>query len=124
VNGRYLLDTHILLWALNNDPRLSETHRAIFLSNQQVVISAISILEIAIKKSLGKLTLAVDVVSLLHERGISILAVTETHAARVEFLPMHHGDPFDRVLIAQAQIEGMTLVTADANIKRYDVLLA
>ena len=121
---RYLLDTHILLWALNNDPRLSDPHRAIFLSNQQVVVSAISVLEIAIKKSLGKLTLAVDLLTLLRDRGIPILMMNEAHAARVEFLPMHHGDPFDRVLIAQAQIEGMTLVTADANIMSYDVLLA
>lgn len=121
---RYLIDTHILLWALSNDRRLSQAHRSIFLQNEDVVVSAITILEIAIKRSVGKITLTVDLLSLLRERGIPILALNETHAARVEHLPFHHGDPFDRALIAQAQIENLTLVTADASMARYDVLLA
>lgn len=124
MSEQYLLDTHVLLWALNGDPRLSESHRNIFLNGEDVVVSAISILEIAIKKSLGKLTLALDLAPFLRDKGIAILAFTEFHAARVEHLPFHHGDPFDRCLIAQAQVEGMKLVTTDANIRRYDVLLA
>lgn len=124
MSERYLLDTHILLWALNGDPRLSEAHRAIFLNGEEVFVSAITILEIAIKKSLGKLTLAVDLVPFLRDKGIPIMALNEAHASRVEHLPMHHGDPFDRCLIAQAQVEGLTLVTTDADIRRYDVLLA
>lgn len=121
---RYLLDTHILLWALSNDRRLSESHRSIFAEGEDVVVSAITVLEIAIKKSLGKLTLPIDLDDFLRERGVPVLAMNERHAARVEHLPFHHSDPFDRVLVAQAQIEGLTLVTTDANISRYDVLLA
>lgn len=121
---RYLIDTHVLLWALNNDSRLSASHRSIFANDANVVVSAVTILEVAIKKSLGKLVLGVDLVAFLQEKGIEILPMTEKHAARVEHLPRLHADPFDRVLIAQAQIEGMTLVTADADIARYDVLLA
>ena len=121
---RYLLDTHILLWALSNDRRLSEAHRSIFAEGEDVVVSAITVLEIAIKKSLGKLTLPIDLDDFLRERGVPVLAMNERHAARVEHLPFHHSDPFDRVLVAQAQIEGLTLVTTDANISRYDVLLA
>lgn len=92
--------------------------------NAAIVISAVTVLEIAIKRSLGKLTIGLEVSALLRARGIPILPMTETHAARVEFLPKIHGDPFDRVLVAQAQLEGLTLVTANANIQRYDVLLA
>lgn len=121
---RYLLDTHILLWALNNDRRLSDKHRSIFAKGEDVTVSAISILEIAIKRSLGKLALNIDIVEFLRERGVAVLPLNQAHAARVEHLPFHHGDPFDRVLIAQAQIEGMALVTADADIRRYEVLLA
>lgn len=124
VTARYLVDSRILLWALNNDRRLSEKHRSIFVKGEDVVISAVSILEIAIKRSLGKVTLAVELVPLLRQRGIPILALNEKHAARVEHLPFHHRDPFDRALIAQAQVEGLTLATTDANILRYDVLLA
>ena len=120
----YLIDTHILLWALNNDRRLSAAHRSIFAEGADVAVSAVTILEVAIKKSLGKLTLSIDLVDFLRSRGINIIAMNEAHAARVEHLPRLHGDPFDRVLIAQAQIEGLTLVTADANMARYDVLLA
>jgi len=124
VTGRYLIDTHVLLWTLNNDPRLSEAHRSIFLKGEDIAISAITVLEIAIKRSLGKVTLAVDLVALLREKGIPILLLNDEHAARVEHLPFHHKDPFDRVLIAQAQIEGMILVTSDKKIRRYDVQLA
>jgi len=120
----YLIDTHILLWVLNEDPRLSEKHREIFLSGKDIVVSAVSILEIAIKKSLGKVVVRLDIVELLRDRGVPILAVNGRHAARVEHFPLYHRDPFDRVLVAQAQIEGLQVVTEDANIRQYDILLA
>lgn len=124
MSPRYLVDTHILLWVLNADSRLSDRHRDIFLAGEDVNVSAISVAEIAIKKSLGKITLSGDVVDILRSSGIPILIVNEVHAARLEHLPLHHRDPFDRLLIAQAQIEGLTLVTADRQFSAYDVALA
>jgi len=124
MSPKYLVDTHILLWVLNADSRLADHHRDIFLAGEDVIVSAISVAEIAIKKSLGKITLAGDIVDLLRSNGIPILGVNELHAARLEHLPLHHRDPFDRLLIAQAQIEGLTLVTADRHFSAYDVALA
>ncbi|WP_347344051.1 type II toxin-antitoxin system VapC family toxin [Mesorhizobium vachelliae] len=94
-----------------------------FLRGEDVVVSAISVAEIAIKKSLGKVTLTANIVDILRSNGIPILSVNEQHAARLEHLPFHHRDPFDRLLIAQAQIEGLTMVTADRHFSAYDVAL-
>ncbi|CDX53369.1 PilT protein domain protein [Mesorhizobium plurifarium] len=124
MSPRYLVDTHILLWVLNADSRLSGHHRGIFLAGKDVTVSAISVAEIAIKKSLGKITLTGNIVDILQSNGIPILGVNELHAARLEHLPFHHRDPFDRLLIAQAQIEGLTLVTVDRHFSAYDVALA
>ncbi|MDF3155841.1 type II toxin-antitoxin system VapC family toxin [Mesorhizobium sp. M7A.F.Ca.CA.001.09.2.1] len=124
MSRRYLVDTHILLWVLNADSRLSDHHRDIFLTGKDVIVSAVSVAEIAIKKSLGKVTLTGDIVDLLRSNGIPILGVNELHAARLEHLPLHHRDPFDRLLIAQTQIEGLTLISADRQFSAYDVVLA
>ncbi|RTM00204.1 MAG: type II toxin-antitoxin system VapC family toxin [Hyphomicrobiales bacterium] len=124
MSPRYLVDTHILLWVLNADSCLSDHHRDIFLAGKDVTVSAISVAEIAIKRSLGKITLTGNIVDILQSNGIPILGVNELHAARLEHLPFHHRDPFDRLLIAQAQIEGLTLVTADRHFSAYDVALA
>ncbi|TPN38820.1 type II toxin-antitoxin system VapC family toxin [Mesorhizobium sp. B2-3-3] len=124
MSRKYLVDTHILLWVLNADSRLSDRHRDIFLAGEEVIVSAISVAEIAIKKSLGKIALNGDVVEILRSNGIPILSVNELHAARLEHLPLHHRDPFDRLLIAQAQIEGLTLVSSDRHFSAYDVAMA
>ncbi|MBZ9990717.1 type II toxin-antitoxin system VapC family toxin [Mesorhizobium sp. BH1-1-5] len=124
MSHRYLVDTHILLWVLNADSRLLDHHRDIFLAGKDVTVSTISVAEIAIKKSLGKITLTGNIVDILRSNGIPILGVNELHAARLEHLPLHHRDPFDRLLIAQAQIEGLILVTADRHFSAYDVALA
>ncbi|RWM21610.1 type II toxin-antitoxin system VapC family toxin [Mesorhizobium sp.] len=121
MSRKYLVDTHILLWVLNADSRLSDHHRDIFLAGEDVVVSAISVAEIAIKKSLGKVTLTGNIVDILKSNGIPILGVNELHTARLEYLPLHHRDPFDRLLVAQAQIEGLTMVTADRHFSAYDV---
>ncbi|RWB22050.1 MAG: type II toxin-antitoxin system VapC family toxin [Mesorhizobium sp.] len=123
MSRKYLVDTHILLWVLNADSRLSDHHRDIFLAGEEVIVSAISVAEIAIKKSLGKVSLTGNIVEILQSNGIPILGVNELHAARLEHLPLHHRDPFDRLLIAQAQIEGLTMVTADRHFSAYDVPL-
>ena len=123
MSRKYLVDTHILLWVLSADSRLADHHRDIFLAGEDVIVSAVSVAEIAIKRSLGKITFTGDIVDILRSNGIPILSINELHAARLEHLPHHHRDPFDRLLIAQAQIEGLTLVTADRHFSAYDVAM-
>jgi PIN domain nuclease of toxin-antitoxin system len=117
---RYLADTHVLLWALEDDKRLPERHRQILLSDAEVFFSAASIWEIAIKKSLGKLKAPDRLADILPRAGFRALDVTAIHAEAVAGLPLHHSDPFDRLLIAQAQIEKMTLLTVDAQFLLYN----
>ncbi len=120
----YLADTHILLWALGDDKHLLERHRAILLSSAEVYFSAASVWEIAIKRSLGKLKAPDRVAATLPRAGFRALDVTATHAEAVASLPLHHIDPFDRLLIAQAQIERMTLLAVDTQFSRYDIDIA
>jgi PIN domain nuclease of toxin-antitoxin system len=120
MNGeRYLADTHILLSALQDDKHLPERHRQILLSNAAVFFSAASIWEIAIKKSLGKLKAPDHLAVILPRAGFRALDITPVHAEAVAGLPWHHSDPFDRLLIAQAQTEKMTLLTVDAQFSLY-----
>ena len=121
---RFLLDTHVFLWAIRDDERLSSNHRTIIAGGEGIAISVVSIWEIAIKRSSGKLVADGDMVQLLNERAIPILAINEHHASRVEHLANHHRDPFDRLLIAQAQVEKLAILTADPMFARYDVALA
>jgi PIN domain nuclease of toxin-antitoxin system len=116
---RYLADTHILLWALADDARLPEQHREILLSDAEVYFSAASVWEIAIKKALGKLRAPDQLASLLPDAGFSALDITAVHAETAGALPPLHADPFDRLLIAQAAMEKMVLLTVDAQIVRY-----
>jgi PIN domain nuclease of toxin-antitoxin system len=117
-----LLDTHALIWALTNDPRLSPAAReALEDGSNPVFVSAVSAWEIVIKKSLGKLKAPDNYQEELDAHAFTALDVTTAHALRVGALPDHHQDPFDRFLVAQAQVEGLTLVTRDANVQRYDV---
>lgn len=119
---RLLLDTHVLLWWLADDPRLAEPARlAIGAGENDVVVSAASAWEIAIKSRLGKVSAPGDLEQQLADNGFLPLAVEVRHALGVRDLPDHHRDPFDRLLVAQAQIEGLTLVTVDPTIARYDV---
>ncbi len=119
--ARYLADTHILLWALAGDRRLPERHRAILLSGAEVFFSAASVWEIAIKKSLGKLRAPDHLAATLPRAGFRGLDITPAHAEAAGTLSLRHGDPFDRLLIAQAQIERMILMTVDAQFSLYDV---
>lgn len=120
---RVLLDTHVLLWAAGVPERLPDDVR-VSLENPQteLVFSAASLWEIAIKNGLGRADLRVDPRALrraLLEHGYVELAVTGAHAAAVDLLPRLHKDPFDRMLVAQAHAEGLTLVTANATVARY-----
>ncbi len=118
---RYLAGTHILLWAIGNDKRLPERHRTILLSTAEVFFSAASVWEIAIKKTLGKLKAQDHLAAGLPRAGFRPLNISPIHAEAVGSLPLHHADPFDRLLIAQAFIEGMTLMTIDTQFALYAV---
>ncbi|CAN5774051.1 type II toxin-antitoxin system VapC family toxin [soil metagenome] len=117
-----LLDTHVLLWVLAADPTLAASARdAIIDGNNRVFVSAVTAWEIVIKRALGKLRAPDDLHSQLRRLRLNTLAITFQHAEAVADLPGLHADLFDRLLIAQARTEHLTLVTRDAQIARYDV---
>lgn len=124
---KLLLDTHALLWWLLDDPELPATVRRLIDRAETVRVSAASIWEVAIKQRLGKLpelALAVaELPELIRQSGFLPLPVDERHAAAVAALPLHHHDPFDHLLIAQAQIEQLTLVSRDPQLAAYGVAL-
>ena len=119
---KLLLDTHVLLWWLADDRRMGAEHRALIADASNIVlISSMTVAEIAIKTSLGKLEAPDDLLPTLEAGGLDELPFESRHAEVLRTLPWHHRDPFDRMLIAQAQVEHLTLVTRDAHIQKYDV---
>ncbi|MBC8091793.1 MAG: type II toxin-antitoxin system VapC family toxin [Pseudonocardia sp.] len=119
---RLLLDTHALLWWLGELPRLGAAARIeIGSPASEVHVSAVTATEISIKQAIGKLDAPDDLPEQLSLNGFSELPLTVRHGLAVAELPLLHGDPFDRMLIAQARVEGLTLVTADRKISAYDV---
>ena len=118
---KLLIDTHLLLWLALGSERLSTAAREIIGdSANDLVFSAASIWEIAIKSGLGKIDADPELlVDAIGDSGFAELPVTATHAARVRGLPHHHADPFDRLLVAQALSEPLRLLTADAMVLRY-----
>jgi PIN domain nuclease of toxin-antitoxin system len=122
---KLLLDTHVLLWFQGGDRRLSRKARAaIEAADAEAILSAAVIWEMAIKAGLGRLHLPATVERYVQEKieqGYHVLPVSWEHAARVEQLPWHHRDPFDRLLAAQALVEGCPVVTRDRVFKKYGV---
>lgn len=119
---RILLDTHVLLWWLADDPELGAPGREVIAAPENLIaFSAASIWEIRIKQAVGKLDLPADFADVLARQLFEPLAVTVAHAHALHGLPLLHRDPFDRLLIAQARVEGMTILTRDNVITRYDV---
>ena len=117
---RLLLDTHVFIWAVVGSPRLIPKTRAQIEAAEAVYVSAASIWEIAIKARLGKIEGdAQALVDAIDASGFHELAVTARHAAAVEKLPLHHADPFDRLLLAQAFSEPLHLLTADRELAAY-----
>lgn len=123
---RFLLDTHIFLWWVLDNPKLDERIRD-FISDTEdpLFLSAASAWEMVIKSQIGKLELSEPVVEFIQKQlaanNIQSLDITTEHALSVFTLPMLHKDPFDRLLIAQAKVEHMVIITDDQLVKRYDV---
>ncbi|RXT55863.1 twitching motility protein PilT [Bosea sp. Tri-44] len=120
---KLLLDTHLLLWTAGKSHMLSkEAMELIAAPNNEIAYSVVGLWEIAIKNALGRSDFSVDLSSLrrgLLGSGYREVSVTGEHAIALEALPAHHKDPFDRLLIAQAMVEGMILLTADATLAGY-----
>jgi PIN domain nuclease of toxin-antitoxin system len=119
---RVLLDTHAALWSLANDRRLSQTARGL-IEDEEVAcfLSAASVWEAAIKRSLGKLDVPAEFHLQMALRGVARVPVYDSHAAAVADLPLHHRDPFDRLLVAQAIAEKMAILSVDRIMHAYDV---
>ena len=119
---RLLLDTHVLLWWLGDNKALGlDTRHVIGSPDNRVYVSAASIWEIAIKKSLGKLKAPDDFETIVEEEGFQALPISLFHAEQAGALPPLHRDPFDRMLIVQAQAEGLLLVSQDRRLMDYGV---
>ncbi|MFH1581968.1 MAG: type II toxin-antitoxin system VapC family toxin [Pseudomonadota bacterium] len=119
-----LLDTHVLLWWLDDDPNLSRQARTAIADGRNLVfISAAVIWEIQIKYALGKLKIPANFREVLEQQEFEPLDITMEHAYAVADLPPHHSDPFDRMLVAQAKVESLTIITRDNHIKKYKISL-
>lgn len=118
----YLLDTHVLLWCLENSPRLKPTARQLIVDpNNIVFVSTASVWEITLKKMLGKLNAPDNLIEVIEQTGFKPLAITFQDATAIESLPPLHQDPFDRLLIAQAKIHRLTFLTHDAHCSAYPI---
>lgn len=118
---RYLIDTHIALWWLGASPELSDDLRELLRTEPDVYMSAVTPWEISLKQSLGKLTDPPGLPERVRDLQFRSLPISIEHSVRIGQLPWHHRDPFDRMLVAQAQLEGLTLITRDSWIPKYDV---
>lgn len=118
----FLLDTHILLWWLSDDPLLPTAAREVIASpDSQVLVSAATGWEIAIKQAAGRLDAPADLLEALETNDFETLPITVAHALAAGALPPHHSDPFDRMLIAQARGENLTLISVDNRFPQYGV---
>ena len=123
---KYLLDTHAFLWFVSEDNRLSSKAQSIIKNSQnEVYFSAVSAWEISIKIRLGRLTIEEDlepfIIKQLAENNFQTLSITIFHSIHTSKLPEIHKDPFDRMIIAQSQVEDMHLISRDKNIKKYKI---
>ena len=124
---RLLIDTHILIWFLEGNKSLSNSHQKIIEeSNNDVLLSIASLWEIAIKISIGKLTLSQplgDVIKQIDAESIEILPISPEHTLQVSTMPFHHRDPFDRIIIAQCQVENLPVISNDKSFSDYSIKL-
>ena len=120
---RLLVDSHVGLWWLDDHPGLGPESRERLEVAEDVFFSVVTPWELGIKRSLGKLVMPDGLAEALTAAGFRPLSITVAHAERAPLLPLHHHDPFDRMLIAQAQLEALTLLSADDMLRHYDVEL-
>ena len=121
---QYLLDTHALIWWLANDPSLDPNAKAEIASpNNLIFVSAASTWEISIKKAIGKLDSPEDIMKQIAKNKFKSLPINIEETLTIETLPPHHQDPFDRILIAQAQVFDLTIITRDRQFSLYDLNL-
>jgi|APLak6261658528_1056013.scaffolds.fasta_scaffold95908_1 PIN domain nuclease of toxin-antitoxin system len=123
---RILLDTCAFLWLVTDDPQASELAKEIFLKeDNELLLSAVTGFEIAVKYSLGKLRLAEPpkefITNRINANALTELPVSMTHALILQNLPLHHKDPFDRLLVAQAMVNQIPLLSADQQLSAYDI---
>jgi len=118
---RILLDSHVALWWLDGSAALGPQSRELIEHADDAVFSVVTPWELGIKRALGKLTMPDGLADELETGGFRSLSISTQHAERAPILPAHHRDPFDRMLVAQAQLEALTLVTADQILGSYDV---
>jgi PIN domain nuclease of toxin-antitoxin system len=116
-----LLDTHVVIWWRSAPERLPDDLKEEMATSPIVLVSVASVWEAAIKTALGRLELPEPLSAGIRRSGFDDLPITSAHAEHAAQLPLHHADPFDRLLIAQAQLEGLELVTHDRVLARYDV---
>jgi len=118
---RILLDSHVALWWLEDNTSLGPRSREMIAAADQAFVSAVTPWELGIKRSLGKLSMPDGLVDVLESDGFTMLPITASHAQVAPSLPAIHRDPFDRMLVAQAQLEALVLVSADSALAKYDV---
>lgn len=116
-----LLDSHVAIWLLEDRPLAAPAAAAIADPEVPLFLSVVTPWELAIKQGLGRLRLRDDYLDLLLSQGVELLGITPAHTRAVRDLSPHHRDPFDHMLVAQAQVEGLTLVTRERRLRAYDV---
>lgn len=120
--AKYLLDTQYYLWWLNDDPQLNNSVRKLIADADNIILASVAnIWEISIKMKVGKLPLKTNLATIIDSTDFNFLDIKPSHILKLDTLPLHHQDPFDRILISQALVDKCTLVTTDSNIKKYDV---
>ncbi len=118
---RLLLDTHVVLWQLEGSRAVQLAARDAIEHSTELLISVVSFAEVGVKAAIGKLSVPGDFHDQVLDSGLRVLGLAPDHGLAVADLPMHHRDPFDRLLIAQARLEQLTIVTADQRFAAYDV---
>jgi PIN domain nuclease of toxin-antitoxin system len=120
---RLLLDTHVVLWQLSGERELPAPVRDAIATADDLLFSVVSFAEVGLKVSAGKLEVPDDLQARIADSGVRTLALSPAHGLAVADLPVHHRDPFDRLIIAQAMIERLTVVTADTRFQAYGIEL-